>query len=336
MLNLLDQKEKLIFALNLRQNLIKNTETNALRLFNGFLEGLPPLTLDLFNDTLVVYDYSEAPVENHIFYKDVWKLCLDLIPSIRSVIIKIRNTDNPEEKKGLLVFGEKATDRINEFEIRYAVDLQMNQDAGFYLDTRELRKWLIENTNGLSVMNTFAYTGSLGVAALAAGAARVVQTDLSRKFLNIAKSSYELNGFKINKKDFIVGDFFSVVKMFKKQRQLFNCVILDPPFFSSTKAGNVNLIEENQRLINKVRPLISHNGWLIVVNNALFLSGVEFQNQLENLCLDGYLQIEKLIPVPQDVTGYPETRVSNLPAEPYPYNHSTKIAILKVFRKDAT
>jgi 23S rRNA (cytosine1962-C5)-methyltransferase len=326
----------LIFALNLRQNLIKNAETNALRLFNGFLEGLPSLTLDLFNDTLVVYDYSEVPVENHIFYKDVWKYCLDLIPSIRSVIIKIRNTDNPEEKKGLLVYGEKATDRINEFEIRYAVDLQMNQDAGFYLDTRELRKWLIENTNGLSVMNTFAYTGSLGVAALAAGAAPVVQTDLSRKFLNIAKSSYELNGFKINKKDFIVGDFFSVVKMFKKQRQLFNCVILDPPFFSSTKAGNVNLIEENQRLINKVRPLISHNGWLIVVNNALFLSGVEFQNQLENLCLDGYLQIEKLIPVPQDVTGYPETRVSNLPVETYPYNHSTKIAILKVFRKDAT
>jgi 23S rRNA (cytosine1962-C5)-methyltransferase len=334
LLNFPDQKEKLKFALSFRQDLIKNPDMTAIRLFNGFLEGLSPLTLDLFDDTLLVYDYSEAPDENHHFYEQVWKLCLELIPTIKSVILKTRNTASSEEKNGKLVFGNKSANRILEHNIHYAIDLQMNQDASFYMDTRNLRKWLIENMNGMSVLNTFAYTGSLGAAAMAAGATRVTQTDINRKFLNIAKTTYVINGYKINKNNFIVGDFFKVVNTLKRQKHLFNCVILDPPFFSSTKAGNVNLLEENHRLINKVRPLVSHNGWLIVVNNALFLSGAEFQKQLENLCLDEYMKFESVIPVPQDVTGYPETRVSNPPVESFPFNHSTKIAFLKVLRKD--
>jgi len=52
-----------------------------------------------------------------------------------------------------------------------------------------------ENCSGETVLNTFAYTGSLGVAAMAGGAAPRVQQDLNRQFLNLAKSSYTLNGF---------------------------------------------------------------------------------------------------------------------------------------------
>jgi 23S rRNA (cytosine1962-C5)-methyltransferase len=68
------------------------------------------------------------------------------------------------------------------------LDLQANRDAGLYLDTRNLRGWLIENMAGARVLNTFAYTGSLGVAAKAGGASRVVHIDLKRAFLNVAKT----------------------------------------------------------------------------------------------------------------------------------------------------
>jgi 23S rRNA (cytosine1962-C5)-methyltransferase len=54
---------------------------------------------------------------------------------------------------------------------------------------------------------------------------------------------------------------------------------------------------------------------------------------LENLCKDGYLSIEKLVSVPMDVSGYPNTIVNNPPADTKPFNHPTKIAILKVKRK---
>ncbi|MFZ4397036.1 MAG: hypothetical protein ACOYOU_15585, partial [Kiritimatiellia bacterium] len=46
-------------------------------------------------------------------------------------------------------------------------------------------------------------------------------------------------------------------------------------------------------------------------------------------------KIAELIPVPADFTGYAETRVGSLITDPAPFNHSTKIAVLEVRRKDA-
>lgn len=333
-LNFFDHFEKLQESLQQRKELITNRELNVYRLFNGFLEGLPQLIVDKFADTLLVWDYSEAPAENKPFFEQVWKWYLESISGINSVLLKSRSSKSSENRNGILVFGENTDNVIVEYDVRYALDLQMNQDASFYLDTRYLRKWLIENANGLSVLNAFAYTGSLGTAALAGGASRVMQTDLNAGFLNLAKSSYTLNGFKVNKKDFIHGDFFNVVGMLKKQETLFDCVILDPPFFSRTKGGQIDLLKESNRLINKIRPLVKHEGRLIMVNNALFLNGIEFMNQIKSLCSDGYMEIEEITPVPEDVAGYPETIFQPLPVDSMPFNHSTKIVTMRVFRKD--
>jgi 23S rRNA (cytosine1962-C5)-methyltransferase len=84
-----------------------------------------------------------------------------------------------------------------------------------------------------------------------------------------------------------------------------------------------------------VRPLVAHAGWLVVINNALFLSGADFMAELESLCSSGHLNIERTITIPIDVTGYPDTIITPPPADPAPFNHPTKIAILKVFRKDS-
>jgi 23S rRNA (cytosine1962-C5)-methyltransferase len=183
------------------------------------------------------------------------------------------------------------------------------------------------------LLNTFAYTGSLGVAAMGGGAARVVHVDHNRKFLNLAKTSYTLNGFPIHKGDFLSGDFFPVISRMRRSGVRFDCVFLDPPFFSSTRGGTVDLAANSMRLINKVRPLIKDGGRLVAINNALFLSGTDYMHSLKTLCGDGYLQIEGIIPVPQDVTGYAETRVGHPPVDPAPFNHPTKIALLRVRRK---
>jgi 23S rRNA (cytosine1962-C5)-methyltransferase len=62
------------------------------------------------------------------------------------------------------------------------------------------------------------------------------------------------------------------------------------------------------------------------------VSGAAFLHQLEELCLDGYLRIEELIPVPTDFSGYPELRLGSFPTDPQPFNHSTKIAVLRVIK----
>ena len=210
----------------------------------------------------------------------------------------------------------------------------MNQDAGFYLDTRDLRRWLTKKMAGKRILNTFAYTGSLGVAAGAGGAREVVQTDLNPDFLKIAEKSWTMNTLPIVQHQSLVGDYFRVMGRLRHADQLFDCAILDPPYFSTTEAGRVDLQEGTTRLINKIRPLVGHQGWLVVINNALFHSGEDFMAEINALCMSEYLQLALRISIPPDITGYPTTLVDTPPVDPAPFNHPTKIVILKVFRKD--
>jgi 23S rRNA (cytosine1962-C5)-methyltransferase len=302
----------------------------AFRLFNGFYAGEPDLVVDVYARTLLIHNYRDEPVQNHEQILEITKYLQSVLKWLRAGIVKARNGKTQAEKCGELVFGEKPDRKIKEHGVWYALDLMMNRDASFYLDTSLLRKWLIENMRGRSVLNAFAYTGSLGVAAMAGGAAQTVQTDLNRQFLNLAKDSYSLNGFPIRKKDFIAQDFFPVIARLKSTKQFFDCVIVDPPFFSTTARGKVDQEHESARIINKVRPLINNGGILIAINNALFVSGQEYMQTLEELCKDGYLKIRELLPVPDDFIG----QVINKPiTDPAPFNHSTKIAILDVSRK---
>ena len=302
----------------------------AMRLFNGFYEGYPDLIVDLYAATLLLYDYALASAGGESLLPAVQAFLLERLPWVKCVITKQRSSVDSALRRGAISFGGPPDEKIQEHGVWYALDLCMNQDASFYLDTALLRGWLLENAAGWQVLNAFAYTGSLGVAALAGGAARVVQVDRSRKFLDLARRSGMLNRLDIGRMKLQAADFFSQAAVYKRQGQLFDCVILDPPFFSATEKGTVDLVNESMRLVNKARPLIKDGGRLAAINNALFLSGADYSLSLERLCQDGYLEIETIIPVPAEITGYPNTILTPPPADPAPFNHPTKIAILRV------
>jgi 23S rRNA (cytosine1962-C5)-methyltransferase len=183
------------------------------------------------------------------------------------------------------------------------------------------------------VLNTFAYTGSLGVAALAGGATRVIQVDYNSGILGLARRSAMLNRLDLGRMKLRAADVFNEIGNCKKKGLFFDLALLDPPFFSVTGKGKVDMASESSRLINKLRPLIKDGGRLVAVNNALFLSGREYMRSLEALCRDGYLEIEQMISAPEDSTGFPETIVSGPPVSPAPFNHPTKIVIMRVKRK---
>lgn len=321
----------LLTAFEARAGLLDERHQGAFRLFNGFYEGEPNLVVDLYATTAVLYNYAAPPFEGAAAVRAAIEVIRAQFPWVRAMLVKTRN-GTPEEKRGVLVYGERADTRVVEHGVRYSIHLTMNQDTSLYLDTRNLRRWAREHLAGKTVLNTFAYTGSLGVAARAGGAAQVVHLDRDRLFLNVAKESYTLNGFPIEKHDFLAEDFFPAVSRLRRESILFDCVFLDPPFFSVTGRGRVDLEGESERLVNKVRPLVRDGGWLVVVNNALFVPGRDLIAMFERLSADGYLAIETLLPVPEDITGYPHTCLRPPPVDPTPYNHPTKITILRVRR----
>lgn len=320
-------------ALAFRAAFFDERHETAFRLFNGFTEGNPDLAIDLYARTLVIHNYADKPAQGLASVQAAQQFLLERLPWIQAVVVKTRNSQDPQEKRGRLVYGEAADRKILENGVWYAIDPMLNRDASFYLDTRNVRLWASNRLRDKSVLNTFAYTGSLGVAALAGGAARVVHLELNRRFLNVAKTSYTLNGFPISKGDFQTGDFWPRVNKFKADGERFECVFLDPPIYSATTRGVVDLAKSYTRLINKVRPLINHDGYLVAINNALFVSGAAYLKEIESLCADGYLAVEELIPVPADFIGEPNALRAGSVTDPAPFNHSTKIVVLKVRRK---
>ena len=320
-------------AVTARDYLFDEAHRSALRLFNGFLEGLPTLVVDLYGATILLHNYADPPEKGQDAVDMTQHYLRERLPWVQAIVLKTRASTFPEERHGKLIQGSAVDRRVKEHGVWYALDLTLSRDASLYLDTRNLRAWAIRNLKEKSVLNTFAYTGSLGVAAVAAGARQVVHIDLNRRFLNLAKTSYTLNGFPIRRADFRAGDFWPLISRMKRAGERFDCVFVDPPFFAATDRGIVDLEANMARVINKVRPLIEDNGYLVAINNALFVSGQAYMDVLDSLCTDGYLKVEELIPVPEDVIGYPSTIVSTPVTDPAPFNHATKIAVLRVRRK---
>ena len=173
-------------AITARTPLFEARHDTAFRLFNGFGEGNPNLVVDLYARTLLLHNYADAPEQTSALIQETQEFYQGRLPWLEAGLVKTRNAKAAEEKRGKVLFGTDPDSKIKEFNTWYAIDLTLNQDASFYLDTRNLRKWISENVKGKTVLNAFAYTGSLGAAALAGGASRVNQLARNHGYLNLA------------------------------------------------------------------------------------------------------------------------------------------------------
>ncbi len=311
-------------AFRKRESLFNDPDTDAYRLFNGFYEGCPAFSIDRYGKTAVILWQSKKIQPDRELCSGLRETCFAGLPGIDCVLIKNRYAADEAAKRGIVWEGEQPARSIREWGAAYSIDLQVNKDCGFYLDSSLLRKWLLENASGKRVLNTFAYTGSLGDAAAAGGALSVTQTDINHNYLASRHSGQE----------YIFGDFFHVSAELRRAERLFDLVILDPPFFARASRGAaVDQAHNAAALINKIRPLAAHNGKIIVLNNALFLSGKEFLSEIESLC-GPYLSLSRIIPVPDSFFGFSAIEGKDLPADPAPFSHPTKIVVLDVRRKD--
>jgi len=319
-------------ALRARAPLHDDEHVGALRLFNGFSEGDPTLALDVYGRTLVAHDHAHAPDPARV--EAVVRTAFDRLPWLRAAVWKSRRAEG-DKRNGEVVRGDVADldRRVREAGVWYATALTLHRDAGLYLDTRGLRAWAKGALGGKRVLNAFAYTGSLGVAAMAAPAREVIQLDRAASALAEARRSYALNGFAVTRRGFVTEDYFTATARMRREGGLFDCVMIDPPFFSATGAGRVDLEADAARVLAKARPLVGDGGALVAVNNALFVSGRAWLAALEALCADGYLAVETLVAAPDDCVGMAGA-APQWPADPAPFNHPTKIAVLRARRKD--
>jgi 23S rRNA (cytosine1962-C5)-methyltransferase len=73
-------------ALAARANWMDERHENALRLFNGFLEGDPGLVVELYARSLVIYNYAADPAEGQARATAAQAFLLAALPWLQAVM----------------------------------------------------------------------------------------------------------------------------------------------------------------------------------------------------------------------------------------------------------
>jgi 23S rRNA (cytosine1962-C5)-methyltransferase len=209
--------------------------TDALRLVHAEADQLPGLIVDRYGDWLIVQCLTLGMARRR-------EEIATLLAQLTEVAgIYARDDADVRLQEGLplesgLLWGQAPPERveIDEHGHRFLVDVRQGHKTGFYLDQRDNRLRASAYCAGARVLNGFAYTGSFGVYASAAGALSVVNVDASEQALVLAEENLALNGCQ--PQEMIAGDVFQVLRQYRETGRAFDVIILDPPKFAASQA----------------------------------------------------------------------------------------------------
>ncbi|MDC8831297.1 class I SAM-dependent rRNA methyltransferase [Alteromonas gilva] len=281
-------------ALQLRQRVMQQAKTNACRLIAAESDGLPGVTIDLY-DKLAVLQLLSAGADKHRS-KIVWAL-KKLLPDIA---IFERSDVDVRAKEGLTpliqsLHGDVPEEvEIIEHGVKIIVNPHTGHKTGFYLDQRENRLAAARYAENAQVLNCFSYTGTFACYALKGGAQHVTNVDVSQPALDMAERHIALNGFASGQCNNVKGDVFEVLRDYHSRQQQFDMVILDPPKFVDSKASlkraSRGYKDINMYGIHAVRP----GGILLTFSCSGLMAQSLFQKIVADAALDAGRRVQIL------------------------------------------
>ncbi|HWM87451.1 MAG TPA: class I SAM-dependent methyltransferase [Kofleriaceae bacterium] len=204
-----------------RAELERDPDVDCYRLFHGWSEGCPGLEIDRYGDAVVIAHGPElAPRLGELVET------LDQCRRFEVVVARGRGAE-PIALRGAPPAGP--TWLVREHGLRFAVDLMRAGNPGLYLDARPARQWIRRNAAGRRVLNLFAFTGSLGVAAAAGGARPVAHVDSHRGALDWCRENARLNGVEVDERDLARMNIYQHIRRAQAGRQRYGAIILDAP-----------------------------------------------------------------------------------------------------------
>ncbi len=134
----------------------------------------------------------------------------------------------------------------------------------------------------IKVLNLFAYTGALSVAALSAGAS-VVHVDSSKGMVSWAKENVKLSNLEDKPIRFIIDDVIKFVKREIRRGNKYDIIIMDPPSYGKGSNNEVWSVEKDlYNLVSDCTELLSDNPVMFLINSyTTGLSMTVLKNLLE-------------------------------------------------------
>jgi 23S rRNA (cytosine1962-C5)-methyltransferase len=264
-------------ALERRAALIAALEaegTGCYRLLHGAVEGRPGLTVDAYGAHVLVQTFREplGPGE------------LDALRALCPAPVFYNHRGKPplyDASPGALEPGEG-----RELGLRYRVQAHhRGEDPLLFLDLRAGRRWVRANAAGAAVLNLFAYTCGVGVAAAAGGAAEVLNVDFSERALAVGRENAALNPEAVSGTRFEVAraDVIPTLRQLaglpikgraarrpyrRFEARRFELVVLDPPTWATSPFGAVDLVRDYPALFKPALLACAPGGRVLATNHV--------------------------------------------------------------------
>lgn len=311
-------KRRIEYALNYRMKVMPN-DLNAFRLIYGEADFLSGLTVDKFNDCLVVQILSLGiDVRKDIILKALYDVVSKYF-KIRGIYLRcdvaLREKEGLEEYvgwyEGVPVLEDKTTTEIEENGLKYLVDFKEGQKTGFFLDQKYNRLTIRNLAKDMTVLDCCTHTGSFAMNAALGGAKKVVALDISEKALEDARKNFALNNLKIETE---CADLFDYLrKLVDSKSKEFNLIILDPPAFTKSKDTIKSALRGYQEINYLAMRSLPRGGYLATASCSHYANEEDFTQAIFNASIMAgvTLRVVKKAYASWDhpeVMGIPETK----------------------------
>lgn len=230
-------RRRISAALERRATFSLAAVSDALRLVHAESDAIPGLVVDRYRDVLVLQILTAGC--------EFWRETLAdlLLEATGAQAIYERSDADVRQLEGLparlgLMRGAQVESRlvIQEYGLKFLVDIESGHKTGFYLDQRANRHRVGQLAAGRDLLNCFCYTGGFSVHAARGGAKSVVSVDSSRDALALGQENMALNGIPAEGTEWLEADVFTALRKFRDQNRSWDLIVLDPPKFAPTAA----------------------------------------------------------------------------------------------------
>lgn len=273
-------------ALQRRQDLFTTLQaenTDCYRLFWGTNEGVPGLTVDRYGPQLLIQAFHR-PLEE----QELAEITAVAQTHFNPLEIIYNDRSAPHSRRKDEFVQSEHSHIGHELGVKYLLKgKHQGQDPLLFLDLRAGRRWILGHALGQSVLNLFAYTCGLGICAAVGGAREVWNVDFANSSLLVGTENAHINELDPSVNRMIQSDFFTLVRQLAglpvKQRYVknrpqrtfikmeprqFDIVCMDPPRWSKSPFGTIDLIRDYPSLLKPALLATKEGGQLLVTNHV--------------------------------------------------------------------
>jgi len=261
--------------------------TDAQRLFHGRGHAYPNLShvnVDWLSPVILITLYQAV---NRDWLVEQATSLKALIKTCRSVQVQHRYEKfAPTE----LLLGEAISKTtVTELGLKYNIEFGKAQNSGLFLDMRNGRQWLREQSRDKNVLNLFAYTCAFSLNAIAGGACKAVNIDLSKASLSKGRENHQLNELAKKQGKQVI---FEGVDIFKSNSRIkkygpYDILVCDPPSFQK---GSVNIVRDYAKIIRRIPQWMNAGASLMLCLNSPDLDEDFLKAEVARECPDCYFE----------------------------------------------